>query len=666
MSTVVVIAEKPSVAMDIAGVLGCRQKGDGFVQGNGYVVTWARGHLVGIAAPHEMKPEWKAWEPGLLPMIPERWSLSVLDDGDAKKQFQVLGSLVNARDTSEVVCATDAGREGELIFRNIYEAASCSKPVRRLWVSSLTAEAIRKGFESLRPGGEYDGLAAAARGRAQADWLVGMNLTRLYTLALRGPQDKDTVSVGRVQTPTLAMIVERDLGIERFLPEDYGEWEATFTLPSGARYVGTLVRPDAGKTVASGVGDNEEADEEEAGTGKGSPFRVPADSKADARWKAKNGVIERVQEDRRKEGPPLLFDLTELQRAANRLYGFSAQRTLDGAQALYEKKALSYPRTDSRFLSADVAATMSDVTRAIDGRYEGLIVAGTGVTPLGGRFVNDSKVSDHHAIIPTPRVVGLNELSGDEAKLYDLVCRRLLGCWHGDHVSAVTTVLTWTGASNAQGRDLWLSKGIVTVAEGWRVLELRPGAKKGSGESAAPTLPSGLARNMRVRVEGVKLRKKKTRAPSRFTEALLLTAMESAGKTVTDKELSDAMRERGLGTPATRAAIIETLLDRRYIVRQGKLLLSTQRGRELIERVDAEVKSAQMTGEWEAYLKAVERGNGNAAVFMSAIEKFVGRVVETVKAAKRAGTLKEFSVQGAVLRSKGPGGGGSRKSGRKS
>jgi DNA topoisomerase-3 len=641
MNRIVVIAEKPSVAMDIAGVLGCGERRDGFVEGNGYVVTWALGHLVGIAQPHEMNPQWKAWEPGLLPMVPARWNLSVLN-GDAKRQLDVIAQLLNAAETSGVVCATDAGREGELIFRNIYELAGCSKPVRRLWISSLTAEAIRKGLASLRPGGDYDGLAAAARGRAQADWLVGMNLTRLYTLALGSSPDSEVVSVGRVQTPTLAMIVERDAAIERFVAERYGEWEAKFVAESGGEYVGRYVRPDAWGAVAGEAEGVEDGDEERDGSRSASPFRVAVDAKADVRWKGSTGVIERVQEQERKEGAPLLFDLTELQRVANRVFGFSAQRTLDVAQALYEKKAMSYPRTDSRFLTKDAAETMREVTRAVRGRYEGLVAEGTGIQALRERFVNDGRVSDHHAIIPTPRVVGTAELSGDEAKIYDLVCRRLLQCWHGDYVSAVTTVLTWTSASNVEGRDLWVSRGVVVLSEGWRVLEVRSGEKGRSGVESA--LPAGLARNVRVRVEDVTLRRKKTRPPGRFTEALLLTAMESAGRTVSDEKVSEAMRERGLGTPATRAGIIETLVARRYVVRQGKYLGATERGRQLIERVDGEVRSAEMTGQWEAYLKEIERGGGSESVFMAAIEKFVSRVVESVKEAKRAGRLEEIAA----------------------
>jgi len=321
-----------------------------------------------------------------------------------------------------------------------------------------------------------------------------------------------------VQTPTLAMIVERDLAIEGFVAEGYAEWEATFGVGLGRGYVGRYVRPDAWGAVAEGVAGGEDGDEETMGTGSGNPFRVAVDAKADARWQKNPGVIERVREDRRKEAAPMLFDLTELQRAANRLHGFSAQHTLDLAQALYEKKALSYPRTDSRFLTKDVAVMMGDVTQAVRGRYEGLVAEGTGTTALCGRYVNDGKVSDHHAIIPTARIVDVRELSGDEAKVYDMVCRRLLQCWHEEHVTAVTTVLTWTSAGNSEGRDLWLSKGSVLIADGWRVLELRS-AKRG-GEDAGTALPLGLARNGQVVVEAVKLLKKKTRAPGRFTEAL--------------------------------------------------------------------------------------------------------------------------------------------------
>src|SRR5579872_2884351 len=348
--SVAVLAEKPSVARDIARVLGANTKGDGFLHGNGYVVTWAIGHLAALAQPHEIRPEWKYWRASLLPMLPSEWPLVVYEK--TRDQFATVQKILNSPRFSEIVCATDAGREGELIFRYIYEAAQCGKPVSRLWISSLTPDSIRKGFDALRPGTDYDPLADAARGRSRADWLVGMNLSRAYSLAYSG----DVLSVGRVQTPTLAMVVERELAIRNFVPEDYMEVVATFHpigTPSDNTYNGTWFRdkesPQQTMRLAS---DGEEA------------------NRIAARARSGQAAIESIESQTQRMPPPLFYDLTELQRHANRLFGFSAQRTLDLAQALYERhKLLSYPRTDSRHLSKDVAETLPRVVAAIQAAY---------------------------------------------------------------------------------------------------------------------------------------------------------------------------------------------------------------------------------------------------------------------------------------------------------
>ena len=617
MGNTVILAEKPSVARDIARVLGCRQQGQGYLGGNGLVVTWAVGHLVGLAQPHEIDPAWKNWDLALLPMVPVDWRLSVLPA--TKDQFDIVKRLINAADTAEVVCATDAGREGELIFRNIYEAAGCRKMVRRLWISSLTEEAIRDGFGKLRPSSDYDGLAAAARARARADWLVGLNLTRAYSP--RGA----VVSVGRVQTPTLAMIVERDGMIERFVPEPYCEIEATLRLADGGAYVGKLVRREAVDSILGGKG-------QEGGGSAGSVFRFPPDVKIDPVWQRSGAIVERVEQEQHREGSPLLYDLTELQRHANRVFGISAQHTLDAAQSLYEKKLLTYPRTDSRYVPADVAATLPAVAGTLERHYEAL-PPGTCAGALPARFVNDAKVTDHHAILPTTRRAGSCELTDNEGRIYDLVSRRLLSCWVREYISVATTVLTWTGAT--AGKDLWVSKGTVVVQEGWKALEpavrgKEPEAEADPDENGA--LPSGLSRGVQSRVDSVQLRKKKTRPPARFTEASLLTAMESAGGTLEEAGLSEAMRERGLGTPATRAATIELLVTRGYAERRKKQLHSTQLGRDLIGAVAPELRSAELTGRWEAYLKGIERGLGSVDRFVGSIAGFVAAVVGAVKA----------------------------------
>ena len=617
---VAVLAEKPSVARDIAKVLGATARGEGYLHGNGYVVTWAIGHLASLAQPHEIHPQWKFWRRDTLPMLPEVWPLVVYEK--TKDQFEVVRRILSSARVARVICATDAGREGELIFRYIYEAAGCSKPIERLWISSLTPEAIGKGFASIKPGVDYEPLADAARGRSRADWLVGMNLSRAYTLTYG-----DELSVGRVQTPTLAMVVERELAVRRFVPEDYLEVTATFrpsAQPQAESYQGTWVR------------DVEELQKSS---------RLPADAveanQIVARAKTGSAAIESVKAETQRMGPPLLYDLTELQRHANRLFGFSAQHTLDTAQALYERhKLISYPRTDSRHLSRDVAETLPRIVRTIAGPYREHLAPGSGEKPLGRRYVDDAKVSDHHAIIPTVTSPDGANLSPDERKIYDLVCRRLLSCWHEDHVWSVTTVIT--AITNAGVIDRYHSSGKAIQQVGWKVLDVqsakKPGGRRETSEEEQ-SLPAGLVRGQAQDVLEAEAIRKKTRPPKRFTEATLLTAMETAGKTLDEKELSDAMKESGLGTPATRASIIEVLLKREYIVRNAKNLEATDKGIHLIEVVHPEVKSPAMTGQWEACLKRIERGEAQLEPFLHGIEDYVrsvigkvGRIPETAPA----------------------------------
>src|ERR1700722_17724878 len=481
--SIAVVAEKPSVARDIARVLGAAQSGDGYLHGNGYVVTWAIGHLAALPHTHAINPEWKQWRRNLLPMLPRQWPLVVYEK--TKDQFEVVRRILNSPRVSQVVCATDAGREGELIFRYIYEAAGCVKPFRRLWISSLTPDAIRKGFESLRPGSEYDGLADAARGRSRADWLVGMNLSRAYALAY----GEKELSVGRVQTPTLAMVVEREIFIRQFVPEDYVEVLATFH-PVGTlkdnKSQGTWVR----ERVAAG--ENKESLQQ--------AMRLPSDGELAGQiaGRARTGqaAIESIEAQTQRMPPPALYDLTELQRHANRLYGFSAQKTLDTAQALYERhKLISYPRTDSRYLSTDIAATIPKIVASISGPYRQQLAPGTGERALGKRYVDDSKVSDHHAIIPTTVALQPGRLSDEESKIYDLVCRRLLMMWHEDYLQDVTTVIT--AIRSAAIVDRYRTTGTVVRQAGWKILD--PGTdtrqrepKKGA-DTTDQALPATLA-----------------------------------------------------------------------------------------------------------------------------------------------------------------------------
>jgi len=650
-STTAVVAEKPSVARDIARVLGAQKKGEGFLYGNGYVVTWAVGHLVSLAQPHEMHPEWRQWRFESLPMLPESWPLVVYDK--TRSQFDVVKKILNSERVSGVVCATDAGREGELIFRYIYEAAECAKPVQRLWISSMTAEAIRKGFDSLQPGANYDSLANAAHGRSRADWLVGMNLSRAYSL-----QYREDLSVGRVQTPTLAMLVERELTLREFVAEEYIEVLARFE-GVGSRqkesYQGTWFRPREEKAAASNdaVATASESDGEGSKPGEKAEGgketlaqlqRLPADGveakQIIARARKGSVAIESLRAETQRSLPPLLYDLTELQRHANRLFGFSAQETLTYAQALYERhKLISYPRTDSRHLSNDIVATLGRVAAAVGPQYPGMVAEGTGKRNPGRRFVDDSKVSDHHAILPNAVHANRNSLSEPERKIYDLVCRRFLMMWHDDFLQAVTTVITAITNVDAGESvvDRFRTSGTLVEQMGWKALDLAPEKKKKSSDDEADqVLPTDLAQGQQQRVASIDAKKKKTKPPKRFTEGTLLTAMQTAGQNLDEKELSEAMKETGLGTPATRAGIIETLLKRGYIVRSGKVLEATEKGLHLISVVHPEVKSPAMTGQWEAFLKKIHQGNAELNPFIEGINGYVSDVVGKVRQLPRA------------------------------
>ena len=625
-SAIAVLAEKPSVARDIARILGADKRGEGYLQGNGYVVTWAIGHLVSLAQPHEINPHWREWSFDWLPMLPGQWPLVVYER--TKDQFEVVRKILTSPRVSRIVCATDAGREGELIFRYIYEAAQSKKPVSRLWISSLTPDAIRKGFDKLRPGSEYDRLADAANGRSRADWLVGMNLSRAYSLIYR-----EELSVGRVQTPTLAMLVDRDLALRNFSPEEYIEVVARFEGKGDLNkesYEGTWFRPKAAP-----VKDQE---------AQAKSTRLPADGeeaeKIILRARAGEAAVESISSETQRMQPPLLYDLTELQRHANRLFGFSAQETLDLAQALYERhKLISYPRTDSRHLSADVAATAQGIAATVSTGYQGQLAPGTGVRPLGKRFVDDTKVTDHHAIIPNAVSSAKASLSQEERKIYDLICRRFLMMWQEDYLQSVTTMIT---AIKSDGFvDCYRTTGTLVQQVGWKALDIGAERKrrepKSGTEDAEPDqiLPAHLAKGQLQEVAGIEARKKKTKPPKRFTEGTLLTAMQTAGQSLDEKELSDAMKETGLGTPATRAATIEVLLKRGYIVRAGKSLEATEKGIHLIEVVHPEVKSPAMTGQWEAYLKKIQQGQSQLEPFLDSISKYVRSVVGKVRETPR-------------------------------
>src|ERR1017187_4311522 len=618
---IAILAEKPSVAQDIARVLGANTRGKGYLQGSGYVVTWAIGHLVSLPQPHEINPAWRQWHFEQLPILPGQWPLVVYEK--TKDQFEVVRKILTSARVSQIVCATDAGREGELIFRYIYEATGCKKPFSRLWISSLTPDAIRNGFDKLRPGSEYDRLADAASGRSRADWLVGMNLSRAYSIVYN-----EELSVGRVQTPTLGMIVDRELTLRSFVSEEYMEVVATFEGKANQNkggYQGTWFR-----SKAKSAKDNQ---------AQPNASRLPADGQEAnliiLRAHAGEAPIESLSSETKGMHPPLLYDLTELQRHANRLFGFSAQKTLDTAQVLYERhKLISYPRTDSRHLSADVASTVGWIVAQVSSSYTQQLAAGTAERPLGKRYVDDTKVSDHHAIIPTAVSPEKVHLAEDERKVYDLICRRFFMMWHEDYLQSVTTVIT--GITNGKIVDRYRTTGTVVQQMGWKALDIgaegrtrdaRAGAEE---ETAEQILPVTLAKGQPQEVIDIEAKKKKTRPPKRFTEGTLLTAMQTAGQSLDERELSEAMKETGLGTPATRAATIGVLLKRGFIVRTGKNLEATDKGIHLIDVVHPEVKSPAMTGQWEAFLKKIQHGDSRLEPFLDGISQYVRSVVTKV------------------------------------
>ncbi|HEX6246095.1 MAG TPA: DNA topoisomerase 3, partial [Polyangiales bacterium] len=597
----------------------------------GYAVTWAIGHLVTLCPPEQVDPRWRSWRFDALPMIPPKFPLHVIDA--TRGQFEVVQRLLGSPETHEVVCATDAGREGELIFRHIVELCQLRTPVRRLWISSLTDEAIREGFRRLRPGSDFDGLADAARGRSRADWLVGMNLSRAYTLRARAElapvaaqgAGRDVFSVGRVQTPTLSMIVERERAIRAFVPEDYHEIEIAArparsgSAPEAAAFQARFVESHEDNEPARIMRDRPRA---EAIAGRAQAL---ADGQLPGRL-----LVHSVTREEKRLRPQLLYDLTELQRHAARLYGFSASRTLELAQRLYEEhKLLSYPRTDSRHLSSDIEKELPQIVAAVRVPYAALLEDGTGERPLGRRFVDDGQVKDHHAIIPTGKPSRLAPGS-DEHKLYDLVVRRLLSAYQSDYRWALTQVrLTLeTGEAGALELDRYLTSGTTVLELGFRRLDVKSRRAAREDEPTLPAVESGqLLTLLAARIED-----KQTRPPPHHTEATLLTAMETAGQTLDDKELEQAMRERGLGTPATRAAIIEALLSRGYVEREDRALRATPKGEALIDAVHPHVKSPEMTGEWEHKLRQIEAGASNLEGFMREIERYVREVIGSMGA----------------------------------
>ncbi len=627
----VVITEKPSVARDLARVLGARGKADGYIEGDGLRITWCFGHLAELVDPAHYDPEWRAWRAESLPMLPEAFALQLRED--AKQQFGVIKRLLRSKETDDVVNACDAGREGELIFRYVYELAEARKPVRRLWVSSMTDAALRQAWGRLEPGERFDALGDAARSRSEADWLVGLNATRAMTVLARPPGRRGPVlSVGRVQTPTLAMIVRRDEEIATFVPEDFWQVRAEF---SPGPFTGTWFQ-------AGGLDGQTEDAEDDDKKGPSAVTRLPTAALAAAVAAATRGRparIEHAEKRRKVEKPPLLYDLTALQRRANQRYGMSAARTLAVAQALYEKhKLITYPRTDARFLTPDQIPELRGIVEAVGGLavyapHAERVLAGGAIQP-GKRVVDASEVGDHHAILPEARTPRPQTLDADEKRIYDLVARRLLAVLSADASFDLTSLVV--AVDPDPGVDLpeavrapltYRARGRVCVEAGWQLVD-PPKQRK---DVDLPMFDEGDA----VETGEVTVRQDQTRPPAPHNDASILKAMETAGRDLDDAALKRAMRQSGLGTPATRAAILDTLVRREFVERQGKALLSTERGRALVAAVPVEeLKSAELTGRWEARLSAIADGKETRAAFMAAVRDRTGEVVRAILAAE--------------------------------
>ncbi len=597
MGKIVVVAEKPSVGRDIARVLGCRTGGDGCLIGDRYIVTWAVGHLVTLMEPNELDPKYEKWSFATLPILPETIPLKVIST--TKDQFSRVKKLINDKETDSLICATDAEREGELIFRYIYEKAGCTKPFQRLWISSMTDEAITEGFRDIRPGADYDGLYESARCRSKADWLVGMNASRAFTLKYN-----TLLSIGRVQTPTLAILVKRRKEIEDFKPEGYCTLTADFGDYSGV-YFSEQLDPDTHL--------KEKQDAEKIAT----------------EVKDKTGTVIQAETTRKKELPPQLYDLTSLQRDANRMLGFTADKTLKTAQSLYEKhKALTYPRTDSRFLPPDMIPRVVQTMKLLPEAYQKFVPGALpgGKLPVSKRTIDQTKVTDHHAIIPTAKRADPSKFTEDERKLYDLVARRLLAAFYPACDYDATKIVTKVE------EHLFRTTGKVIVNNGWHdvpPLENPPKAKKktaeeGESESPLPPLQEGDTRPVR----GTKIKEDKTKPPSPHTDASLLAAMETAGKELDDEELVRQMKGSGIGTPATRAAIIERLLKVGYAQRKGKTLQATDKGVMLIDVVPGELSSPELTGRWELALHDITDGEQDPKRFMDGIARMSSFLVD--------------------------------------
>ena len=615
---IVCVAEKPSVGAYIANVLGAKQKHDGYFEGNGYQVTWTFGHLCALLDPQEYTEQWKGWNLSSLPMIPARFSIKVSGDAGVHKQFNVIKNLIEQAD--EVINCGDAGQEGELIQRWVYQQAGCKCPVKRLWVNSLTEEAIRDGFEKLKDQSEYQHLYEAGMMRAIGDWLLGMNATRAYTIryARGSGRDRQVLSVGRVQTPTLALVVKRQAEIENFVPRTYWELKTNYR---DTLFSAQIPVEDGEYAITS-----EEQGQALVDSIKDLPLTITSVEK-------KKGI----------ENAPKLYDLTSLQVDCNKKYGFSAEQTLQLIQSLYEKRLTTYPRVDTTYLSDDIYPKVPGTLNGIKDYFPQVAPLLGAKLPKSKKVFDNKKVTDHHAIIPTGQRP--DNMSADEKKVYDLVALHFIAVFYPECEVSNTTVLAKAGEMDFKvtGREV--------LKPGWRVVF---GAEETDNSENAEN--SENSKSLPAFVKGESgpheplLKEKTTTPPKYYTEATLLRAMETAGKTVENDELREAMKENGIGRPSTRAAIIEKLYQRKYIVKQGKSLRATETGINLIHTIISPLlKSAELTGLWEKKLREIERGEYAAQNFLAELKEMTTGVVRDVKSNK-AGMLCPVCRQGLVIR----------------
>ena len=594
-----VLAEKPSVAMSLSKVIGADQRGDGYMEGNGYLVSWCVGHLVELSQPEAYDEKYAKWKYDDLPILPEHWQYQV--SASTKKQFGILKKLMQRKDVESLICATDAGREGELIFRLVYHQCGCKKPVERLWISSMEDSAIREGFQKLRPGTEYDALYEAALCRERADWMVGINASRLFSCLYNQP-----LAVGRVMTPVLAMTVVREAAIAAFVPEKF--YTVALTLADG-------------------------------GTASSKRFAQKEDAELLLSKCRKEGrvTVQKMERKEKSESPPQLYDLTALQRDANRLLGFTAQQTLDYAQSLYEKRLITYPRTDSRFLTEDMAASLPG------------LVTNTGKTfaveepfPIHvQQVINGSKVTDHHALLPTKSMAkaDLAALPAGERNVLRLIAARLL-CAVGEPYCYAETTLTTICAG-----EEFTTKGRVVLSDGWKAVE-RKMLGELLGKQKEPAVLPDVQEQSQCSVAGAELKEGQTSPPKHFTEDLLLHAMETASA----DSMPEGVERQGIGTPATRAATIEKLVQKGFLERKGtkktKVLLPTDKGKALITVMPEEIQSPEMTADWETKLLRIERGEMEPETFMTEIKETISSLVKTTEAAKGANAFMKNKIIG--------------------